>query len=854
MIKKLLIPVLLLIFLVSSSSDAKAQGTAGEDFWVAYMAQDWACYYNQNFWTRDTAELFLSSQFAAKVTITAPGQNYTKSLTLAPNVTTLVSLPRDVVCRYSDSVTMNGVHIESDTTINVYAVNRMWYSKGATVVIPTTSIVESPEYIVTTHHDNYSWGWYCNGKNIQSPEFTIVGIADSSVIEIVPTGASSRNSPANVPFQVTLKKGETFQYMTTDVDLTGSIVRSKYIKSKYAVYAGNRQVFTYRNNGSQTCWSSWDHVYEQMTPTVTWGKEYTALPFAKNIRGYTLKIVAAENNTQIRINNNQEASLNQGEYYVREVFGDSVMRITANNRISVGQITLGGGYYYSGCQNHPDKPYNGDPSMMMLFADEQFGQNATINTVSQTLWWWWNNNWWSQWGPEHYINVMVKSTDTASFKMDNSSINDSLWETAGNLNGYHFAKIPVDSGSHYLNSAKGFLGYVYGYLVYEGYAFAAAANFKPIQNNFVIVDAQCVTDTVGFQAVLNDSFGNYHWVFGDGTIDSGANVRHKYKDTGWYTVKMYCYHNITNAMDSVTKTLYVADTKIKDLFTSDTLVCGKVDMVVISKGFVLDNEYEWNDHHRVYYRAIKNDGLYWLEVMERNGCIFRDTLNVNSSTIPKASFDVSETSFCLSKNKEVTFTNKSTSKAPIEEYIWDFSDTSFSSLDTVIKRTFKRADTYPVILRAVTKAGCYHDTFMFVDVLPGPLVDFEFTRKDTCLNSNGVEFKNTTVSDKNELKRYKWFFSEGYVISNNDPGGPRTYVDTGEFKVNLIYEYNNGCVDTATKIVHIVPNPKADFSFPNATYCSLDTIPFVSTTYSDFRPLSYQWDWGDSTFTSDSLE
>lgn len=202
--------------------------------------------------------------------------------------------------------------------------------------------------------------------------------------------------------------------------------------------------------------------------------------------------------------------------------------------------------------------------MMMLFPDEQFGQSATVNTVSQTMWWWWNNNWWwQQSGPEHYINVMTKTTDTANFQINNKSLPSSAWKTKSNFSNYHFAQIQVDSGSHYLKSNKGFLAYVYGYLWFEGYAFAAAANFKPIQNNFVITNAQCKRDTVKFQAVLNDSFSNYSWKLGDNTTGTGPVIRHKYKDTGWYTVKMYCYHKRTNAMDSVTKTLYVADTKIQ---------------------------------------------------------------------------------------------------------------------------------------------------------------------------------------------------------------------------------------------------------------------------------------------------
>ena|SRR5690606_20324175 len=177
--KKLLILSVLLFLGITSS---KAQGTAGKEFWVTFMAQDWGCYYNNNWWNADTPQLFLSSQTYANVTISSPGLNYSTTITLSPSKTEVVTLPKEVVCRYSDTVVNNGLHVESDTTINVYAVNRMWYSKGATVVIPVESIVNAPEYFVTTNLDPYNWGWTCNGKRIQSPEFTIVGIADSSEI------------------------------------------------------------------------------------------------------------------------------------------------------------------------------------------------------------------------------------------------------------------------------------------------------------------------------------------------------------------------------------------------------------------------------------------------------------------------------------------------------------------------------------------------------------------------------------------------------------------------------------------------------------------------------------------------
>ena len=840
--------LLIIIIVLLSYNKSNAQGTAGKDFWVAFMAQDWGCYYNTYYYNNDTAELFLSSQYAATVYIAAKGQNFYDTIRLTPNETSMVRLPREVVCRYSDTVTTNGVHVRSDTTINVFAVNRYWFSKGATVVIPSSSIINAPEYIITTAKDNYSWGWSCNGKQLQSPEFTIVGIADSSVIEIVPTGASSRNSPKNVPFQITLKKGETFQYMTTDQDLTGSFIRTKYLNSKFAVFAGNRQNFSNRSCSSGNCNSSWDHTYEQLIPTVTWGRNYTSLPFKNNSKGYTLKVVAAENNTVVNINGSYYATLNQSEFFTYEVCTADVVRIKGSNRISVAQFALGG---YN-CQNHPTKSWIGDPSQLQLFPDEQFGNNATINTVSQNPWWWnWSwSGWWQLNSPEHYINVLTKTVDTSFFSINGKKIRNNNWITSSNLTDYHYTQIQIDTGSHHMTSSKGFLSYVYGYGYYDGYAYAAAAKFSPIQNNFIIINAQCVRDSVNFRAVKNDSFSNFKWkIQGRNGLLSGDKMIYKFPDTGWYEVKMYCNHVITNALDSVTKVLYVADTKIKSLLSfKDSLICGKVDYIEISKGFNMDNEYRWMDGWDVYYRAIKAPSTYWLEVMERNGCTYRDTMIVRDGKVPQSNFSLSDTQFCFNTLKNVKFTNKSKSVDSVDFYVWNMEtrkDTIYSK-DSVLSHKFSRANTHPVILRTQTKKGCYHDTFMIVEVLHSPKSQFEFTQKDTCFESNRIQLKNNTIINKDFHQRYRWRFSDGNNLSNNNPG-PRKYADTGKYSILLIYDNNNGCSDTNTQFVNIKPNPDANFSFVSGIYCSLDSIKFTANTSSPYVPLSHEWKFSDAS-------
>ncbi len=192
--KKLLI---LCTILLLTSNVSKAQGYAGKDFWLAFMDIDGCTPIPlipnplglPTYWY-DTTELYLSSPYAAKVTIEIQpytgGDNgidkhYLYTVTLTPNKTTYILLPVALMARfaYSDEVGPNGIHITSDTQIYVQAVNKYRKTKGSTAVLPSTSIPFATEYIISTNEAtqqnncNASMGW----NPSTCSEFVIVGIA-----------------------------------------------------------------------------------------------------------------------------------------------------------------------------------------------------------------------------------------------------------------------------------------------------------------------------------------------------------------------------------------------------------------------------------------------------------------------------------------------------------------------------------------------------------------------------------------------------------------------------------------------------------------------------------------------------
>jgi gliding motility-associated-like protein len=173
------------------------------------------------------------------------------------------------------------------------------------------------------------------------------------------------------------------------------------------------------------------------------------------------------------------------------------------------------------------------------------------------------------------------------------------------------------------------------------------------------------------------------------------------------------------------------------------------------------------------------------------------------------------------------------------------------SSDTVQYYKFKNADAIPVFLSVYTKYGCRSDTIDVVYIKPAPHPNFTLNIIDSCLNSNSITLKNTSVADSLETPRFKWYFSEGYVLSNSNPKAPRSYVDPGKYYIDLIYSYANKCIDTFRKDLTIYMHPKTNFSFKEP-FCKGSATQFFDSSSSDYRPLKYQWQFGDLSTATDS--
>jgi gliding motility-associated-like protein len=370
-------------------------------------------------------------------------------------------------------------------------------------------------------------------------------------------------------------------------------------------------------------------------------------------------------------------------------------------------------------------------------------------------------------------------------------------------------------------------------------------------NYFRIKTVLCVYDSIKFEAAKNDSFTNFRWNFGEDTsIVYGMEATHKFQKTGTYTVRLFSERKSTGLKDTVVRNISIHDASYAPLFNGDTLICDRIAYEKTPLVYDEDAQYIWSDGAISFKKYIDYYGPHVLKVIDKNGCYYSDTFEVVLHENPKALFKADTYSLCENANQMVKFTNLSSSIDPIVRSKWDFTEDTLSSTDSVVYFKFKKPDLKPVWLTVWTQYGCKSDTIDVFDILAAPKPFFDLNIKDSCQFKNSITLSNKTLKDTIQNPRFKWYFSDGYILSNRNPTAPRTYTDTGKYYIDLIYTNTNKCTDTLRKFVHIYPHPKADFIL-NSPICSRDSIAFPNLSISNYKPIKAQWDFGD--FKSSSL-
>jgi hypothetical protein len=575
------------LFCVLTYAQTTSVSTEGKEFYAGFMQMLPSGTQN--------LRLVISSRLGASGTISMPsnaGGFTTLNFTVAANGTfQSPNLLATFAAVRNETAENKGFYVKSNNNdISVTAINLSSNRTEASIVLPISALGNNTDYIVNTTQQG-------NARQVISlSEFIVVATKDNTTIEITPSAPTTGNKLANVPFNVTLQRGQLVQYQTL-TDFTGTKIRNANGNcSSFAVFAGTNAVgLNCFNNNSLS--QSVQHNYEQQFPTHTWGLNYIVTPY-QGLTGAWYRIVARDNNTTVKRTETTASGvittidmLNSSQNMVFNA--TSAICITSDKPISVIQVS----------QNSNCNGFSGaDPSLLVLNAVNQNITNATFNTIEL-----------GNLGV-HYINVIMKTADKAQLRMNGKTVDNggnSLqnYFLATPCTDYSYASIPVGIERNgiittNLSASSGFSAFAYGYSNVDVYAYTVGASFENQVYNFEskISKAACGTTELSFSGTGTNIL-SYAWDFGDGSpAVAGQTPKHTYTSSGLYKVTMNvtlasgvgC--GISGTTGSITKEIQVdvpqiVPVKATILSNPSRIICESLDTLNAEK--VDGATYQW---------------------------------------------------------------------------------------------------------------------------------------------------------------------------------------------------------------------------------------------------------------------
>ena len=424
------IAVLCTLIFATGLAAQEVNPTLGKDFWVGFMQ-------NYEIDPQESLNLFITSDQNTTGTVNVPGQGWSTNFTVTANQTTTVTIPNDIGEHFgtSEIVEGRGIHVETQDTVGVFAINFNPYTADGTKILPIKSL--GTRYRVSSY----------TGLGGYPSEFLIVATTDDTEVEITPNVETLNGLPAGVPFTVQLNEGESYQVKSAGGDFTGTVIVGTEASGDcrpFAVFSGVVCV-----NIPTSCYAC-DHICEQAFPTDTWGEQFFMVPFAET-DDCTYRILADEDNTNISVNGGAPVNLNAGAFIEENDVAIGTC-FESDKPVSVIQYMQG-----QGCST------NGDPAMLILNSVSQKIDQITFSTVASTV------------ITSHNLNVVMETADVGTLTLDGALVNPADFSPFPSCPDHSFAQIALAQGSHTLDAPGGFTAYVYGTGSAESYAYSVGS-------------------------------------------------------------------------------------------------------------------------------------------------------------------------------------------------------------------------------------------------------------------------------------------------------------------------------------------------------------------------------------------
>jgi IgGFc binding protein/PKD domain len=497
--------IILFFLLVHQFSFSQCLDNYGKEFYISFLA---------------TGKLSITSKVNTSGIVTNPNTGYSQSFTVTANNFTIVNIP------FSESVsiaynTINNkcIIVKSNDPIAIHSINGGVANSDIALIFPLKSL--GTEYFAM------AWGrtFVTNNFNF-APAAVIMATQNNTIIEVIPTSELSNGQPINIPFQITLNKGENY-IVASKEDFTGTSITVVNGYKPIAVFCGQR--------GSQIPlnYNYADHLFEQIPAVSKLGKEFVT-PILKGRGKNFIKIAATQNNTIIKIDAIYTTTINKGQQYKFETT-NIAKYIETNKPVLVG--VFGTSYQYDSLLGNN----MGDPTFIILSPMQQLLKNVFFETPKLDS------------IKMHKMCFIVKTSYRNNTFLDGINIGNATVPVNGNPF-YSMATMDLTIGQHNIINDSGVIVYVNGYGFHQAYGYTASQGLNDLYNKtsfecngFTSEDTITAKVCKGINIFKINTLQNnsaYTWDFGDGTTlvhtdGNSLQQNHTFKNLGNYTVTLF---------------------------------------------------------------------------------------------------------------------------------------------------------------------------------------------------------------------------------------------------------------------------------------------------------------------------
>ena len=348
---------------------------------------------------------------------------------------------------------------------------------------------------------------------------------------------------------------------------------------------------------------------------------------------------------------------------------------------------------------------------------------------------------------------------------------------------------------------------------------------------------------------------SFKWTFGNGTSDTGSNVKVSYLNSGTYLVKLIALSK-NGCSDSSFTNVKIHAQPVPSFTLSNSSQCLYKNTITATNvtsmsagGGTLSYLWKFGDgstssqKNPTWSYSKSNKYIVTLIATSSNQC--SDSIKTNTEIYPTpiVGFKLKDSTSCLRNNEFVT-TNLSTINYGTLFYSWTFGNNQ-KSTGLNPKITYATEGKYKIKLISKSSVGCVDSIEKSIEVFPQPKAKFSINNAVQCLNGNNFQLTNSSSVNYGSLTS-KWLFGDSLTSTLQDPSHSYKYANSSVIK--LIVTSNSGCFDSTWLPYTVNSNPKSNFYLNDSIQCKKgNDFIFYNISKINSGLMSASWNFGDNS-------